>query len=317
MSRLGQLFKRTFGILNAGGRSAAAAIVLLLISEQMLLASQAVDDAIVAAVQKSVEASTKAFNEGKVDELTSMFLPQGEFINEAGTMYQGTKELTELFADYFKRFPGSKIEFQIESIRAVGPIVIEEGLRHITTKDGESASTFRYIAIRSKEGAEWKIASFRDFPENIAVTNHDRLLPVAWLVGDWVNEGTDGKVTITWKWSQDSNFLLGEFESSSSENPSNKSSQRIGWDPSTGKIRSWLFDNDGGFAEGVWTILEDSIMIKSSSVNPDGSTSSATLRLIPQGPDRFLIKGTDRIIGDSNEPDYEITVTRRPEVSAK
>lgn len=316
MSRVRQLFITTFDRPRINQRVVSATVIMLLLGST-LRANQGADDAVVAAVQKSVDASAKAFNEGKVDELTAMFLPQGEFINEAGTVYQGSKELHDLFADFFKRFPGAKIQFQVESIRAVGPIVIEEGVRHITTKDGDSASTFRYIAIRSKVGDEWKIASFRDFPENIAVTNHDRLLPVAWLVGDWVNEGTDGKVTITWKWSEDSNYLLGEFESSSSDVPRNKSSQRIGWDPSSGRIRSWLFDNDGGFADGVWTVLDDSIMIKSSSVNPDGSTSSATLRIVPQGPDRFLIKGTDRIVGNGSEPDYEITVTRRPEVSAK
>jgi len=292
-------------------------VAATLMSGSLLIADGETREAIVASVQKSVDASVKAFNEGNVNDLTMMFLPQGEFINEAGTVYQGTKELTELFADFFKRFPGAKISFQVESVRIVGPIVIEEGVRQITSKEGDTASTFRYIAVRTKEGSEWKIASFRDFPENLAVPNHERLLPVAWLVGDWVNEGTDGKVTITWKWSEDTNFLLGAFESSSSDSPRNKSSQRIGWDPSIGKVRSWLFDNDGGFAEGIWTILEDSIVIKSSSVNPDGSTSSATLRIIPQGPDRFVIKGTDRIVGNDNEPDYEITVTRRPEVSAK
>ncbi len=86
----------------------------------------------------------------------------------------------------------------------------------------------------------------------------------------------------------------------------------VGWDPAAGKIRSWLFDADGGFAEGYWTVLEDGVVIKSASVNPDSSTASATMTIVPDGKDRFTITGTDRIVGDGREDDFEINVVRRP-----
>jgi hypothetical protein len=148
-------------------------------------------------------------------------------------------------------------------------------------------------------------------------TPAESLAPIAWLVGDWVNEGADGSVSASFKWSDDKNFLLGEFEKKSGEGAGKKSSQRFGFDPSTGKIRVWLFETDGGFAEGVGTITDKGLMIKFSSINPDGSTASATITLNPKDKDRFAMIGTDRIVADLHEPDFEIDVVRRPPSAGK
>ena len=206
-----------------------------------------------------------------------MFLPEGELIDEEGTVYQGQQEIKDLLSAFFAKFPGTKLSLDIESIRLVGPVAIEEGTRTITTKDGATKSQFRYIAVRVKTDSGWKIASFRDFSDDPVPTPHENLQPLAGLVGDWINEGADGKVAISYRWSEDKNFLLGEFQVTSPGKPTTTSSQRIGWDPQAGRIRSWLFDPDGGFSNGQWTVVEDGIVIKSSSVNPDGGTASATM----------------------------------------
>ena len=298
-------------------RAMSLSLTCLLLVVTSVNADQAKDEATMALVKKTEEASVAAFNEGKVDELTAMFVPQGEFINDSGTVYEGEKEIRELFTEFFKKYPGAKLSLDIESVRFAGPVLIEEGTRGITTKDGSAKSEFRYVAVRTKVGDDWKIASFRDFPNDPAPTPHEYLEPLSFLIGEWINEGADGKVTISYRWSEDKNFILGEFQINSPTNPSSKSLQRIGWDPSVGKIRSWLFDNDGGFAEAVWTIVDDGVVIKTSSVNPDGSTATATLTLATTGEDRFSIKGTDRIVGESREPDFDVTVTRRPPTSDK
>lgn len=279
--------------------------------------TQAQEDPAIAAVRKSSEKSVTAFNAGNVDELTAMFLPKGELIDEDGTVYQGQQEIKGLLSAFFKSFPGAKLSLDIESIRLVGPVAIEEGTRTITTKDGAAKSQFRYIAIRAKTDTGWQIASFRDFSEDPVPTPHENLQPVAWLVGDWINEGADGKVAISFRWSPDKNFLLGEFDFKAADGTPRKSSQRIGWDPVAGKMRSWLFDADGGFAEGSWTLVDDEFVIKSSSVNPDGTTASATMTIARTDKDHFSIAGTERIVGDSREPDFDLTVTRRPPAAGK
>ena len=276
------------------------------------------DDAAIAAVRKSVEQFSAAFNAGKVDGLASMFLPKGEVIDENGSVYQGPQEIKGLLNAFFQKFPGAKLAIDVQSVRLVGPVAIEEGTRTITVKDGATKSQFRYIAVWAKTDKGWQIASLRDFTDDPVPTANENLQPIAWLMGDWINEGADGKVAISYRWSEDKNYLLGEFEINSPSKPVAKSSQRIGWDPSARKIRSWLFDADGGFAEADWIVVDDGeIVIKSSSVNPDGVTATATLTLVPKDEQHFTIEGTDRIIGDGREPDFDLTVTRRPPAAGK
>jgi uncharacterized protein (TIGR02246 family) len=275
------------------------------------------DDAAIAAIRKSDELVVSAFNAGKADELAAMFLPKGELIDEEGTVYQGTQEIKDLLTAFFKNFPKAKLAINVESIRMVGPVAIDEGTRTMTTEDGKVKSQFRYIAIWTKGDKGWQLASFRDFADDPAPTANESLQPLAWLVGDWINEGADGKVAITYRWSDDKNYLLGEFVVNSAGESPRKSTQRIGWDPSVSKIRSWLFDSDGGFAEGTWTVVDDGVVIKSNSVNPDGTTASATMNIMTKDKDRYSIEGTDRVIGNDLEDDFEITVTRRPPAAKK
>jgi uncharacterized protein (TIGR02246 family) len=275
------------------------------------------EDAAIAAVRKSGEQVVAAFNAGKADVMAEMFLPKGELIDEEGTVYQGPQEIKDLLGAFFKQFPGAKLAINVEFVRMVGPVAIDEGTRTMTTADGNLKSQFRYIAVWAKTDKGWQLASFRDFADNSALTAHENLQSIGWLVGDWINEGADGKVAISYRWSDDKNFLLGDFAMSSADGKTRKTTQRIGWDPSVGKFRSWLFDADGGFAEGTWTSVEDGIIAKSSSVNADGTTATATMFISPTDNDHYSIEGTDRVIGNELEDDFEITVTRQPPAAGK
>lgn len=277
----------------------------------------AAEDTAVASIRSSSEKLVAAFNAEKSDDLAAMFLPKGELIDEEGTVYQGEKEIKALLGAFFKKFPGTKLSLDIESIRIVGPVAIEEGTRVMKAKDGATQSQFRYISVRAKTDDGWKIASIRDFNDDPAPTPHENLQQVGWLVGDWINEGADGSVAISFKWSEDKNYLLGEFKAKGIAGATRNSTQRLGWDASAGKIRSWLFDADGGFAEGHWTVLEDEIVAKYSSVNPDGTTATATIGITRKDKDHFSMSGTDRIVGDGREPDFEFNITRKPPTASK
>ncbi len=111
------------------------------------------------------------------------------------------------------------------------------------------------------------------------------------MMGEWLNEGDDAVVQITYRWSEDGNYILGEFEVTREGKKSKSSTQRIGWDPVHQMIRSWWFDADGGFSEGEWVPVTDGWLIKSSAVLPTGEMGTATLRIVPASDDRFTIKG--------------------------
>lgn len=259
-----------------------------------------------------------AFNAAKVDDLAAMFMPRGELIDEQGTVHKGQDAIKELLTKFFTKFPGTQMEIISDSIRLVGPVAIQEGTRFTTAKDGSNASV-RFVAILTKTEQGWRIASIRDFADESipAATPGELLQPLEWLVGDWINEGADARVKISYKWSEDNNFIIGDTVVTNNDQSIMKSSQRIGWDPILGKPRSWVFDSDGGFAEATWTQTEAGWVVQSSAVMPDGLTGSANVTITLGENGRYVMSGKNRLIGNSQEPDYEITVVKHPPAVGK
>jgi len=294
-------------------RCALASAILLF----AVATAAAQNDADTAAIRAANEQLVKAFNSGQAAELAAMFHPQGELIDEQGLVYQGQAAIKDLLTKYFAKFSGAKLTLAVDSLRIIGPVAFEEGTRTTTTKDETGVAQVRYRIVRAKTASGWPIISLRDSASDADLTPHDRLEPLAWLVGEWVNEGNDAAVRITYRWSDDKNFLLGDFHVGRAGSTIMQSTQRIGWDPLAGKVRSWLFDSDGGYGEAHWTNVNGAWIVKSTAVLPDGQTGSATVTMTPQNKDRYVLKGTDRISGDERADDFEFTVSRRPPTPAR
>jgi len=270
------------------------------------------NDAIIDEITSMEESFTKAFNQAKTDEVVGMFLPEAELVDDSGNVFQGKEALQELFSGYFANFPGAQLALRIESIRPIGDnLAIEEGTRFLTTADQASAQV-RYTATLIKKDGKWRLASIREFYDEPLPTPEMRLQPLAWLVGDWVNEGSDMSVRISYRWDDARSFLLGKYLVTRGGEVIMQSDQRIASDPLTGGFRSWLFDSDGGVTEGRWTPVEDSWVIKSQAIEPTGVVGTATVTISPLDKDRYQMIGTDRIIGEERAPDFDVTVTRAP-----
>jgi uncharacterized protein (TIGR02246 family) len=264
------------------------------------------------AVVRESEATVKAFNAGDAAALGRMFLDTGELVDEAGTVHNGQAAITELFTGFFGKYPKATLEMLVDSARPVGgTLAVEEGQRRITTAAGETAQV-RYVAVRSKQDDRWPIASYREFAADPLPTPREALQGAAWIVGDWVDESPEGRTEISFRWSDDGNFLIGDYVMSAAGAGESRSTQRIGWDPASGQVRSWTFDDDGGFTEGRWERTDEGWAVASQATMPDGTTGSATLTISVKDADHFVVRGTDRIVGDVAEPDFEMTITRRP-----
>ena len=267
---------------------------------------------LVPTIETEAAATVKAFNAADAAALGGMFLETGELVDEQGNVFTGRPEITALFQRFFGRFPQAKLEMAVTSVRPIGDaIAVEEGERRITAgTDGESAQV-RYIAVRSRQGDRWPIASYREFTDEPLPTAGEMLRPLAWLVGDWVDEGPAGRTAMSFRWSDDGNYLLGDYLITA-DGVESKSTQRIGWDAAGGTYRSWTFDSDGGFTVGEWNAVEDGWEVVSDATLPDGTVGSATMKIVPENDDRFLVRSTGRIVGGNPEPDFELTITRRP-----
>lgn len=269
-------------------------------------------------IRADVAEFVKAFNAGDAAKLAAHLAEAGEIIDEDGNQYQGIAEVKDLFTAFFAKFPGAKLVMDVESVRAVAPnVLIEEGTRVITNKEEKDQAQIRYTAVRTKIDGRWVIASLREFSDDPAPTAADHLAGLEWLIGDWINEGSDAVVKLKYTWDEDRNFILASLDIQKAGKDAMKCQQRIGWDPAQQKIRSWLFDSDGGFSEGIWASSDKEWIVKSTATLPDGQTGSATITYTINDANSFQIKGTQRVVGAAIEPDFEVKVVRKPPEASK
>jgi uncharacterized protein (TIGR02246 family) len=265
-----------------------------------------------AAIRANVAAFVKAYNAKDAKAIAALFTPDGQIVDKEGNAAEGREAIEKEFKEIFSEAPEKRIEVTIESLRFIGSdLAIEEGATKETPARGETPEYDSYTVLHVKRDGKWLMAMARD-EEGPPPSNHEQLQPLAWLVGEWIDDDGEDVVNSTCRWSEDGNFLLQEFQLQIGGKNAMRVSQRIGWDPLAKRIRSWVFDSEGGFSESVWTRNGDTWVIKATGVRPDGKSASATNVLVPSGPDSYVWRSTDRIEGDQIDPPIEVKVIRKP-----
>ena len=140
--------------------------------------------------------------------------------------------------------------------------------------------TNRYSVIYARQGGRWLHARIRDEPPE-EDSPHEQLRELEWMLGEWVNESDDGVVFTTCKWSDDGNFLLREFDVKVEGRIALSGTQRIGWDAQRKQFRMWVFDDRGGFAEGLLSRDGDRWVIKARASGRTDSPSRSPTRSRP------------------------------------
>ncbi len=254
----------------------------------------------------------KAYNAGDAKAVAALFAPDGQAIDKEGDEVVGRDAIAQTFANIFATAPQKRIEVFVDSIRFLGPdLAVETGSTKETPAPNEPPEYDRYTVLHVKRDGKWQMALARD-EEGPPPTAHERLRPLAWLVGDWIDDGGSSVVRSSCRWSPDGNFLLQQFRLELDGRDALDVSQRIGWDPVAKCIRSWVFDSEGGYGQSTWTHDGDVWVIKATGVRPDGTTASATNRLMPTGTDGYIWQSRDRVVGDEVQPAMQVKVVRKP-----
>ncbi len=106
-------------------------------------------------------------------------------------------------------------------------------------------------------------------------------------------------------WTKNKTFLSYAFKASAPGMDDLEGTQVIGWDPAADTIRSWMFDSDGGFGEGIWSKKGNSWIVKFSQVLPDGRKASATNIYTLINANTFTWKSIGRKVGEDFLPNVE------------
>ena len=157
------------------------------------------------------------------------------------------------------------------SLRFLGPDVAkEEGQTRVKPSGGAGDRPRLHRSLCQAGGA---VAVFeRPRRARAGLAHHERLKELEWLVGEWLDESSDSIVHATCRWSDDKNFLLRDFVIHVQGKPVMNVTQRIGWDPLTKQIKSWVFDSDGGYGDALWTRNGNQWIIKSTGSCPTAAS---------------------------------------------
>ena len=130
------------------------------------------------------------------------------------------------------------------------------------------------------------------------------------MIGDWVGQGDEFVVTCSADWSENKKFIVRRFTVEREGRDVLSGTQRIGWDPSARRIRSWVFDSSGGIVEGRWRREGNSWIVKTTGVLSDGSQSSAVNFWVPEGGDRCVLKSSHVMVGEATMEDFVVEFRR-------
>lgn len=256
-----------------------------------------------AAVIANDRAYEAAYAKADVKALADFFADDAEYTADDGRTFSGRTAIEESIRNAFLTNKGAKLAINVDSVRILAPeVVLEKGATTVTDKDGETSGAL-YSAIHVKKDGKWKISQLIETPLP-EVTPHDRLTELEWLVGDWeeTDKSTDLSVRSQYRWARSGNFLTRNVTVKRGDETTLEGWQIIGWDPFEETIRSWTFDDEGGFAEGRWTREGNRWLQRETGVAPDGSRTSADNTFTKLSADRFAWESDNRTLDGDPQP---------------
>jgi uncharacterized protein (TIGR02246 family) len=258
------------------------------------------------AIRQQSAAFVRAIEGGDARALAPLWTEEGEYVGDDGTTLHGRAAIAEAYARQFAEQPGRKLTLHPEPLRFIGrDSAVEEGVaKLIRGKDGK-ATFSRYSVLYAREEGRWLMALLREWPDEGAA-----LKQLDWLIGSWVARTDDGEVRTSYAWDEGKHFIRARF-TIQNKGGTVAGTQWIGKDPRTGQLRSWLFEQDGGFGEATWSRDERRWVIEATGVLEDGTEMTATNILTPRGPDAFTWQSTNRTVDGEAMPDLPpVKVTR-------
>jgi uncharacterized protein (TIGR02246 family) len=250
----------------------------------------------VRAITDLLASFVKAYNERDAQALAALFTPDAEIEDDDGQITRGRDAIVGRFSAIFKDRGAEMLTVDTDSLRFLGTdIAIEDGTASLSTGADAPSETNRYSVIYARQGGRWLHARIRDeAPEN---DPHEQLQDLEWMLGEWVNESDDALVYTSFKWSDEGNFLVRDFDIEVEGRISLSGTQRIGWDGQRQQFRTWVFDDRGGFADGLLARDGNRWVTKLTGVRSDGQSVSVTNTITILGKDRLHWEASDRTVG--------------------
>jgi uncharacterized protein (TIGR02246 family) len=261
-------------------------------------------------IREASAAYLKAMEKGDSQALAAAWTADGDFIDASGRAFKARDLIASEFNDGAAGRTNSP-HASVDRIRLILPqVAIEDGHIVRAAASGEPPRVVRYSAVWVKQDNGWRLDSLREclLPSR---PRDSRLQDLDWLLGEFAGLTADGtQVIVSGSISRDGNYVLRDITLTHRDHGRQSLSQRIGWDPLTGGFKSWVFDSNGGYSEGLWKRQGESWIVNTSGVSPDGKRSSAT-NIYSQINDKgHLFDSVGATIEGKLSPDMRVKLVR-------
>ncbi len=267
------------------------------------------DDAEIRSVMQSY---VEAFNKHDADVVASFWAANAVHVDATtGQQVEGREKLKADFQSLFSGDSDVRLSGNVSSVRMVtGSVASVAGSAVVFRADAEPSES-AFTAVMVKQGDRWLFDSVREMPVPAPERAADALQKLEWLVGRWVDRSEDVVVVTDVRWAANRSFLIRSFRIDDGGAVQREGTQVIGWDPQARHIRSWSFNSDGSFGEGIWSQNGGDWLVKSSQVLADGRTGSGTFVMKPVDDDAMTVQLIGHEIDGEPRPASDVVTVAR------
>ncbi len=250
-------------------------------------AASADDAAISAALTKYVE----TFNQHDAAAVAACWTEKCVHNDLAtGETTTGREAMQSDLAEVFKAVPDSQLTGTIDTVRMIRPDVASVVGTTLISGGRMAPAQSVFSAIMVLSDGKWQLDSVDESPIAGSASALQMLGDLQWLVGAWQDESDGITVETSCKWSPNDAFLIRSFVMARDGEVASQGTQVIGWDARQNHIRSWTFDSDGSFGEGIWSRNGKDWLVKSSQTLADGGSASGTYVISREGDDAMMVQ---------------------------
>ena len=278
------------------------------------------------AIQDAGQAYKAALERGDGKALAALWTPDGDIVDAVGNVMKGrdTVSVLEPAAAGEAKTIQPQIAIRETKIRFIDPdVALEDGMVEVVPPGRTAPLHGRFSATWVRHEGSWKLAALREARGDEA-SGDETLASLEWMVGDWtvVDEAAAGKpaaakpkIEISTRWNPTRTFLLRDMKITppgAAADAAVQVTQRIGWNPLSKSIHSWVFSSDGGHGEAEWSKDDGSWIARTTAVLPDGSQTSSLNIYSYDGKDKCVWRSLPTHVGGEHMPQVNMTLVRKP-----
>lgn len=249
------------------------------------------EDSPAEAIAKLGGAYIEAFDRGDAAAVSAFWTPDGQYTDADGKVTAGRDAIQASLKEFFAANKGLELSIDSESLRVVSPdVALETGTTTVIPTKGGTPESSRFSNTWVRQNGKWLLASVVE--SSLAPADRSgELAGLSWALGTWEARTKSGeKVSLVIEPGPQGNFLIVSRSVSVNDTPAAGGVEWIAWDPANKIIRSWSFDDDGGFGESRWTPADEGWNIESTHTLRNGTVIQEMQSITPGEDGRLTVK---------------------------